>query len=72
MNLEQILQTQMKDDYDVVAPFIARLIKRLHDKHPNEHIELKDVELIIEVNIPNAQMRIRKMLDLIAKEGLAL
>lgn len=70
--------SNLKEDRDVVEPFVERLLVRLREKHPD--VTLSDITISIEVSRPgsvfdplgSASIRIRRMLDEMAKEGVVV
>ena len=67
--------SKLKEDRDVVEPFIERLMQRLREKHP--HIALEDVSLHIEVSLPAGATRnpffdVYRLLVEMDKEGVVI
>lgn len=71
MNLANI-----KEDRDVVEPFVERLLLRLREKHPELELTTDDLSVVIEVrprrgySLAATSIRIRRMLSDMEKEGI--
>lgn len=71
LNLEEALN-KLKEDRDVVEPFVRRLYQRVQERFPAEHLRLSDISMQIEVNVPSGIGQIHRMLSEMIKEGVSI
>lgn len=69
LNLEEALD-KLKEDRDVVEPFVRRLFQRVQERFPDEHLRLSDISLKVEVNVPSGTGQIHRMLTEMINEGV--
>lgn len=73
VNLDNI-----KEDRDVVEPFVERLLQRLRERHPTLDITRDDISVFIEVRPQNpqpmdaARIAIRRMLREMEEDGVII